>query len=249
VKRFLALLLALLLPVAASADVLLTEDLTGTVSETDYVYSYCYPQADPSDPSAAHINNFFSQLVEDAVDMQIPSAAQSYAGSGTSKSVRITYEVTLNNSEFFSVRVCTASREEDEYGEAIDYETWTGYTFSLVSGMTGQTSTISHILGILRSEETDEWLEERQESRVNDAVLSLVWERIEENPDGNPLFSSLVFEDLDFFNPDKDFWLDGDGNPVFYIEFFVPDETGESGLPRKVQLTFPISLEEIDDAI
>ena len=249
-KKFLILLLVLLLPVSALADPLqlLDEDLTGIISESNYVYSYRYPQANPSDPNAAHINTFFSELVRDAVDMQVPSAAQDYANSGNSLSVVITYEVTLSNDEFFSVRIRSSCSYEDADGEIINYETWKGYTFSLFEGMTGQTSTLSHILGILNSEETDEWLEERQESKVYDAVLSLVWKRIQENTEENEYYSGLTIEDLDFFNPDTDFWLDETGNPVFYIEFYIQNENDEERW-EKVLLTFPITLEEIDDEI
>ena len=180
--------------------------------------------------------------------MQIPSAAQDYANSGDSISVRITYDITLNNEEFLSLRICNASVYQDAGGATIEYETWKGYTFSLLSGMPGQTSTLSHILGILSSSETDEWLEERQEGKVNDAVLALVWDRISSDPDLVEYFSGLAAEDLDFFNPDTDFWLDETGNPVFYLQLYLLADD-ESEQWENILLTFPISLEEIDDEI
>ena len=60
-KRFLALLLVLLLPAAALADpLLMAEDLAGTVTEPYYEYSYRYPRVDESDPRAPIVNNFLA---------------------------------------------------------------------------------------------------------------------------------------------------------------------------------------------
>lgn len=240
IKRILAMLLILLLPAAAAADpLLLTDDLAGSVSEPFYDFSYRYPQADPSDPGAPHINSFYSQLVNETLAERIPSASDYYSGIGQHMSVRIDYEITCSSAEFFSVRLHRTEESRDGI-----FETWTGNTFSLLSGMPGQTSTLSHLLGILNAGETDDWLQERQASKVLDAVCGLVWERITANPGHIAYYDDITAEDLAYvLNPEEDFWLDETGNPVFYIQ---PGEFADfsAGL-----LTFSVSLEEIDDEI
>ena len=74
-KSLILLLVLLLLPAASLADPLhLSEDLSETVTvpydEQDpaagsYVYSFRYPHADPADPRAYLINEFYEYLASD----------------------------------------------------------------------------------------------------------------------------------------------------------------------------------------
>ncbi len=240
-RKFTALLLVLflLLPAAALADPLpLGEDLAGVVSEEYYEYSYRYPHIDESDPRAPLVNNLFDSEVSIAVNEGIPSTADYYAGISTNAWVTIDYEITLSNDEFFSVRI----RTETETEEDGVFETWKGYTFSLLNGNPGQTFTISQILGIQKAGETDEDLENRYAAQIHAAVCRLVWEQIRENPDGIPYYDWLTKEDLEYvLKPDDHFWLDETGNPVFYIDPGVIADI-DAGT-----VTFSVTFEEIDD--
>lgn len=238
-RRMLVMLLALLLPVAALADpLLLTDDLAGTVSEPYYEYSYRYPRVDPDDPRAPIVNNFFTSEVNIAVNENIPSTADYFAGIGQQACVTIDYEITCSNDDYFSVRV----RREEETEEDGVFETWKGYTFPLSGGFPGQTFSISQIIGIQKAGETDEVLEKRYADQIHAAVSRLIWAQIRENPDGIPYHEWLTKEDLDYIlKPDDHFWLDETGNPVFYVD---PGAIAELDAGT---VTFSVSFEEIDD--
>ena len=123
-KRVLALLLAVLLPAAAFADPLpLADDLRETVTvlydEEDpsagrYEYTYCYPYADPEDPTAYLVNTFFEERVRDTKVYTIPNLAEYYADMRQSVTVALSYEIMYNGDEFFSVRIRRTQEVEDE---------------------------------------------------------------------------------------------------------------------------------------
>ncbi len=248
-KSLILLLVLLLLPAASLADPLhLSEDLSETVTvpydEQDpaagsYVYSFRYPHADPADPRAYLINEFYEYLASDTKANTIPNLADYYAGIRTPASVTIDYEVTCSNDDYFSVRI---HKTENADGEM--FETWEGNTFSLQNGMPGTSCTLSHILGLVEIGETDNWIGDRQDSKVREAVYTLIWDRIQKNAEGVAYHKDLVREDVDsLLIAEQDFWLDASGNPVFFIlPGWAADES--EGL-----LTFSVSLEEIDDEI
>ena len=249
-KRFFALLLAVLIPVVAFADPLpLVDDLTETISvlydESDpsagrYEYTYRYPYADPEDPTAYLVNTFFEYLIRDTKVYTVPNLSEYYAGLWLSVSVDISYEVMCNNDEYFSVRIHTLQEEEGEN----PVEMWDAYTFSRINGMPGNTYSLPQVLGILDAGESDDWYEERQVGKARDVGCALVWDLIVRNPNDIPYYEDLAEEDLDtIFDPELDFWLDDAGNPVFFI---VPGQAADfdAGL-----LVFPLTLEEIDDEL
>ena len=238
-KRFLALLLVLLLPAAALADpLLMAEDLAGTVTEPYYEYSYRYPRVDACDPRGQIVNNFFNSEVNIALDENIPSTADYYAAIGQSAFVTIDYEITYSGDDYFSVRI----RREEETEEDGVFETLKGYTFPLVDGYPGQTFNISQILGMQKAGENDDMLENRYAEQINNAVCKLVWKQIEENPAGIPFYDGLTMEDLDYvLKPDDHFWLDETGNPVFYVDPGVIADISAG------TITFSVSFEDIDD--
>jgi len=248
----LLLLLALavvLLPAAAFADSLpLAEDLAETVtvfyngaddSSGRYEYAYRYPHADPDDPTAFRVNSYYEYLVQDTKDNTIPNLADYYSGMGESVTVRISYEITCNNNDLFSVRIHFTEENDEEF-----IESWSGNTFSRTDGMPGSLYSLPNLLGILSSGESDEWLEERQAGKACDAVLMMVWDRIRENSEGIEYYPDLDRKTLEaYFDPELDFWLDESGNPVFFLlpGRIAPEEAG--------LLTFPVSLEDIKDEL
>ena len=119
-------LLPILTGLAAPLD--LTEDLKGSVrieltDQAQYIYSYAYPQVDPADSSAELINTFYQTIARDAEEFEIPMNADYYREQKAQKNitVEISYEVTCNNDDFFSVLLNTRQGS---------LETYTGHTFS-----------------------------------------------------------------------------------------------------------------------
>ena len=119
-KRFAAVCLSLLMLLsAASADPLVLDenDLAETVtvyyngqddSAGRYVYSCRYPcvlQTDPNDLSAFCINDYYDKKLREYLDFYIPSQAQEYKSSCQNADIEVSYEITCNNDEFFSVRI------------------------------------------------------------------------------------------------------------------------------------------------
>lgn len=247
-KRYLFILLAaFFLCSAALADPLaLTEDKANTItvfynetddSEGSYVYSYRYPCADPEDSTAYLVNSYYEYLVKDTVDYTIPNLSEYYMGMHLNVTVDVSYEVTCNNDDFFSVLIHMTESVDDE-----TTDTWQGNTFSRLNGMPGSVYSLPNLLGILDSGESDDWLENRQADKARETVWDLVWNRIQENPDAVPYKASLTKENLElFFDPELDFWLDETGNPVFFI---LPGKAADESVGL---LRFPLSLEEIRD--
>ena len=67
---------------------------------------------------------------------------------------------------------------------------------------------------------------------------------IQDNEQEIPFYSDYTEEYLaEDLNPEEDYYLDEDGEPVFYINpgIAAPEESG--------LLTFPLTLEEIDDEL
>ena len=245
IKRIPALLLVLILFAAsAAADPLqMKDDLSGSHSvpfdENDpsagtFAYSYTYPQVDEEAEGGAAINAFFANLVEYLESFTIPAKSMVEDSSTV-----ITFTVTCNNDDYFSVLV----KEEKTTPEKTRVH-WEGYVFSRKHPDPGSKYTLPKLLGILEAQENEEWIQEHQNEKANEAVCSLVWDMIQDNEQEIPFYSDYTEEYLaEDLNPEEDYYLDEDGEPVFYINpgIAAPQECG--------LLTFPLTLEEIDDEL
>ena len=253
--RFLSFFLALLLLIpAASADPLsLAEDLSDTVvvfyNETDssdgqYVYSYCYPCISEADElSAVSINEYYRKKIQEYRDFYIPSQASEYASRYQNVNITVSYEITCNNDRFFSVLI---HKTEDVEGELT--EIWEGNTFARSSEVIGSLTSLPKLLGLVDDGESDEWLEDRQTMKVWEALCTLIWDAVRNNPDGIEYHPELQKEDLEFIidpvlSLDQDFYLDETGGLVFFIlpGRIAPESAG--------LLTFSFSLDEILDEL
>ena len=223
---------ALAEPLALAPD--LAEEVRVPLNGTaEYVYSYRYPQVDSDDPSAELINTFYQYLADDAVGFEVPMNADYYRSEGTAEDVqvRIEYEVTCNSDDFFSVLVSTAQG---------GLRTWAGHTFSRKGIKPGSSVALPYLLGLLESGETDTWLQDRQTARADALVRQMVWEKLQEM-DNIALSEDMDEEALEYgFFPEEDFYLDETGNPVFYLQPGMAEESERL-------MTIPISIEEILD--
>ena len=249
-KRLLPFLLILsLLAFPAFADPLvLTEDLAEDIVEPydeedpsmgTFRYSYRYPQVDEEGEAGAGINQFYSDLVYE-LDFYIQIAQDSFEGSDSTTA--ITYEVTCNTDDYFSVLI---RKEEDNPDSR--RTTWTGNVFLRQGGNDGLTSTLPQYLGILNASETDEWLQNRQTNKTDSLIREMVWDLIGDDEAGIGFPDDLTEEKLSsIFFPEEDFYLDGDGEPVFYLQ---PADVFDD-VPEGTELiTFHIPLEDILDEL
>ena len=113
-KRFLSFLLILVLAAApALADPLvLLEDLSEEVSEpynpddpSDGVFTYSvrYPRVEQVDEGSTGVNMFYSELFDNETGFTMPMIREAFEGFDSS--TVITYTVTCNNDDYFSVLI------------------------------------------------------------------------------------------------------------------------------------------------
>lgn len=237
------LLVLMLCSVSALADPLsLQEDLAGIYSEPcdendpsagTFAFSYHYPRVEDEGEDGSAINAFFQAKAEYLEDFTIPM----YRGENSS--TEWTYTVTCNNDDYFSVLLKREKKAED----ATSFK-WEACVFSRKNPDPGSSYTLPKLLNILDANENEEWVQEHQNEKANEAVRELVWDMIEENKNGIEYYPDFTEDDLvSEFNPEEDYYLDGDGEPVFFIAPGVaaPETFG--------LLVFPITLEEIDDEL
>ena len=239
-KRFLPILFILCLitgtafaePLALQEDYF--EEIIQPIDETDpsageFIYSYRYPHVDEEAEGGAEINAFY----EDQISL---SEFESSFNPGTTT---ITYDVTCNNDEYFSVLVHIVKTSEEQSSEQ-----WVGQVFSRKNASPGLTCTLPRLLGTLEQNENDTWLQDRQTEKADALLVDMVWERIEDNEEDIDYFPDFTKEQLShIFFPEEDFYLDDTGNPVFYIQ---PGKAAPEGAGL---LTYFISLEDILDEL
>ena len=171
------------------------------------------------------------------------SQAQEYKSSYQNADIEVTYEIKCNNDDFFSVLI----RRKGDVGGTV-YEILEGNTFSRSGERIGTLTSLPVMLGILKDGESDEWLRDRQYQNVWEAVCTLVWDAIQENPGSIEYYPDLSKEDLEsVIDPsislEQDFWMDETGNLVFFI---LPGRVApaDAGL-----VTFTFTLEELRDEL
>ena len=245
---FITAVLLLVSSLAISEPLKQTEDYSGIVvisydemdpSAGSFTFKYCYPCIDDAEPDAYIVNSFYREQIEmDETNMQF--FADGYAGTGQSVVKDISYRVTCNNDQYFSLLMT----QELKIGEEIRIS-WEGNTFSRKSGGIGITIDLPRLLGILDEDEQDEYLIDRQSEKAAEIVLDIILGRILDNPDGLPYFDDIITYDYlyDTVFPHEDFYLETNGNPVFFVNPGIVADESEGFI------LFPISLEDILDEL
>jgi len=244
-RLFPILSVLLLICVSALADPLpLLEDYTGEIKEDydggTFLFSYRYPHVDENAEGGDAINAFISQeLINYKLEFDVPIIQDVYESEGDSFSMVIDYLTTCNNDEYFSFLVKTDRMDPDQ---TLTY--YEGYVFSRKNGGNGKTYTLPKFLGILESNENDTWLQDRQTGKADKLIRELVWEIIRENEEGIAYYDTFTEESLEAeFFPEENFYLDENGDPVFYLQ---PDIAAPASFGL---LTFSIPLEDILDEL
>ena len=204
-------------------------------SAGSFEYSYRYPQVDENAEGGSAINSFYMNTAEYLESFTIPMDQTSYWGDDYR--VVIDYTVTCNNDEYFSVLI-RKERKSDVRADVY----WEGQVFSREHSDPESTFTLPKLLGILESGETDEWLQERQKSKSNEAVYELVWDMIRDIRDDLSVYPDYTREFLsEDFHPEQDYYLDENGEPVFYLNpgVIAPESIG--------LITFSLTREDILD--
>lgn len=250
--RLLALLLVLtLLPISVSAEASLTftDDLAGVYTwpvgsdeeAASYVYRYRYPQLEGDSNLALAFNLIYQYEASDALGFECPMIASSHPAEEGQMQVSISYEIVHQSAELLSVRI----DKEVMVGESVS-RIVKGHTFSLTGDHAGTITSLPYLLGLLTADETDEWYIDRQTSKADTCAREMVWALIERDMKSG---ASMIYEDMTLeefewgFYPEEDFFLDTEGNFVFFVQenVIAPPEAG--------QFFYTISLADLLDEI
>ncbi len=251
-KRWLILLMALcLVPAYACCEETLTfgQDITGeyvypsgsSISAARYVYRYAYPQIAGDSELAQMINNTYQYLASDALGFECPMNASSHPADEPPMQVSVTYAITHLSPEYLSVQL----RKEIAVGNLVT-TIITGHVFPLTGDEPGALTSLPYLLGLLKQDETDEWYLDRQIEKANACLRGMVWALVEQDMKKGsvPVYEDMTEEEFGYiFYPEEDFYLDADGDFVFFLQegTIAPEETGV--------LTYTLTIDEILDEI
>ncbi|MEA4999885.1 MAG: hypothetical protein VB087_10905 [Candidatus Limiplasma sp.] len=239
----LCLCAAVALPALAQAAPVETEPLVGTVpypagsdaATAPFVLTYRYPQFAGDTPALQAINAYFGTLAADAPSMAAGAAAAAgelpVAGA-PAYYVALDYRIAYAGTDYLSV-LQTAS----QFLGVSETERWSADVFALDGVYAGQPVTLTQALG-LEQQNADA----AQASFAADLLYRLVWEIIQQEAamQTRAYFPDATEADLRAaFDPEQDFYLDGDGNFVFFVQpgVVAPELEGV--------LSYPFSLAEL----
>ncbi len=239
---FLAVLILLLsaftLP-ASAQPLTLGQSLVGeaaypdgsTVDNAKFLLTYAYPQIVPETEPDKNINIYYQEMADDLLQETAPMLYEQAGGNmdaGISAYMHISYQVTANTDDFFSVVLF-----KEEFMGVAESQTIASNVFARAGDNAGGLITLPAVLGF--SDEVDA-------TNLVDTVYRLVWDIIVEQMQTGTVeyFEELTEENLfSEFYPESDFYLDDQGNIVFFVQ---PSTiaSGAAGL-----LTFPFSPAEL----
>ena len=248
-RIFSFLLILMLLSAHALADpIALVDDFAEEITEPSdpedpssgtFVYICRFPHVDENAEGSLGINTFYSEQFDYEMGFTMPMIREAFFGQDSA--TVISYTVTCNNDDYFSVLI-----RKEETNPDLTRVSWTGNVFSRKEEAAGNTFTLPKLLGILESTENDETVQEYKTRRADELIRTMVWDMIQSNEDGID-YGSLTEEDLThIFFPEESFYLDENGDPVFYIQ---PGNIFEEVPEGMGLLVFPIPLEDILDEL
>lgn len=244
------LMMCLCLPLCGLAQGLeLAEPISGTrcypegaaPEQAVYLFSYMYPQFVAANETDEQINVYFQSVAQDMTGVLFEqSAAEVEEMQGADMppaSTVIDYETTLNDDRYLCVLL--TARQQAGNGEN---ETLSAYTFARDGVYAGQPLNLSQVLGLEQAED----VENGGKSTAETLAYRVVWQIVQTqmaNVDGDYL-DGVDEETLErVFSPETDFYLDADGNVVFFIQ------SGMLAGEVAGVLTFPFAPAELLSAV
>ena len=246
-KCWLALSAALLLPALAAAELMPNREGTfywpegSDESTAGCVYTYSYPCLTGDTEGEVTVNNFYDYLISDTGEFTVSMIGEMREDPTLQTRVEVNAELECEKEEVLSFLVTTKTTVGEETTLL-----YSGHTFTMTGNRAGNATTLPRLMGILSDSETDTWLEERQVNKANELVCGMVWERLQEKAEAGEI-TLLPEADEELlaclFYPEEDFYLDGDGEPVFILQ---PGDLTEE---RDGVVLISITFEEIDDEL
>lgn len=250
--RLLILLLALMLvPLSGTAEEApaFADNLIGVYtwpegsSEADasYVYRYTYPQLAGDSSLAMAFNYVYQYEASDALGFECPMTASDRPADAEQMQVTISYEIVHQSEDYLSIRIDKTVVVGESVSRIVK-----GHTYALANHESNTITSLPYLLELLDADETDEWYIERQTAKADDCVREMVWALIEKDmkAEGSLIYEDMTYEEFESgFYPEEDFFLDAEGNFVFFIQEYMiaPREAG--------QFFYTISMEDLLDEI
>lgn len=203
------------------------------VDSAKFLLTYAYPQVTPETDTDTTINAFYQELLDDLTQLTAPmmyDEASASLDDGVSAYMHINYQIMANTDEFFSVLLT-----QEQFMGVAESQTLLANVFARTGDSAGGLVTLPYILGI--SEE-----DEASATKLVDAVYRLVWDIIVEQMQTGTVdyFEELTEENLFAeFYPESDFYLDEQGNIVFFVQ---PATVANAAAGA---LSFPFSPDEL----
>jgi hypothetical protein len=197
------------------------------------VFRYSFPQF-VGGKTAEALNAAYAAQCRDMLDTLVPrnvgeAGPLPEAGMPPYQS-ELSYRLTANTDDYLSVLLIN----RQSLGNA-ESETWTASVYALNGVYEGQTVSLSQVTG-MEQEEGD-----ASGSYAASLVYRLVWQIIQEQQAiRQNYFPDLTLDDFKrSFSPETDFYLDADGNLVFFVQ------AGVIASEMDGILTYPFSLAEL----
>ena len=204
-----------------------------------FSYRYRLPQFTQEQPQADAINAYFSAYEKELLESIIPetvNALDSLPAAGEPEFfVDVDYRITASDADRLSV-VLVSQRF---LGNTL-VESWDSVVFALSSVYAGQPLTLAQAMGLEQEEA------ETVGDPASELVYGLVWQIVsyEIGAMQKAYFPDLTEEEFrSAFSPQQDFYFDGDGNFVFFIQ------AGTIASEVEGVLTYPFSMAELLSAI
>lgn len=240
-KRLLCLLFALLLCTgcagAEQAFPLLDAPLEGALSNDYSAYELIWslPQLLEADEAASAINQFYAEF-ENSLKAGDFLLADEWDELDEGFHAELSYAMTDADEHY----VCFALTLLSTAGNGENAVLWAD-TFALDGLYAGQKVGLSQLLGL-----EEDNADENSPTLAAQLASKLVWQIISQesqNPDGDYLDGLTEEQVQNAFIPEQDFYLDADGNVVFFIQ------SGEIAGEIAGILEYPFSVAELLSAV
>lgn len=250
-KRLICLIAALCLftPGALAQGVAEVAPLTGEqffpsgadAQSATYRFTYTLPQLAADTPADTAINAYYANLAIDLTDTVMPQTVaaldETPAVDAPAWYTAMDYRVTLSSADYLSVLLTSR-----QFLGNTETESWSANVFARSGVYAGQQISLSQAMGLEQEDDADP----TGNSYAAQLVYGLVWQNIAQQQAmlQKDYFPGLTQADLEsVFTPESDFYLDADGNVVFFIQ------SGQIAGEVEGILTYPFSRAELLSAV
>lgn len=200
-----------------------------------FVFSYVYPQLIPGSEADRQINAWYRNLATDAAsagDAEAAMLGEPPPAGTPAWYTHLDYRITHSGEDYLSV-LLLATRFQ---GNA-EAESWAAEVFARSGVYLGQPVSLSQAMGLEQAEGAAP-----QASYAADLAYALIWQIIQSDAasGARAYYADLTEPDLHLaLNPESDYYMDEDGNIVFFVQ------AGELASEVEGVLTYPFSHAEL----